>query len=105
KRGGDRAVELDQVALRVSLVRPEDLLEVREADGGVLGRRRSGRSRKRGRRSFDVAVLDALVVAQPQKHRMSQAAIVGPLLEAHLADDLGLDPGVAASGRDRSGAG
>ena len=51
-----------------------------------------GRGRGRGR----LALLDGLVVAQPQEDRLAEMTAARPLLEADLADEPGLDPDNAA---------
>src|SRR5262245_32616815 len=92
--GGDRPVVRDQVSFGVSVLRPEDLLEVREPDGlarGLFGLFRG--------------FLGRLVVAQAQEDGVAELAVGGPFLEAHLADDLGIRPDVLTALRQRSGRG
>src|SRR4029450_4512405 len=55
-----------------------------------------------GLRRFSTAVLRLLVVAQPHERRVADAAVVGPVSKAHLADQDRLYPVVAAAGRNRA---
>ena len=103
QHGRHRAVVLDEVALRVALFRPEDLLLVRElylARGGVgrhHRRRHLTRSAARHR-----AIRQRLVLAQSQEHRLAEQALFGPLRVADLGRHAGLDPDVAAAGGQRT---
>ena len=92
-RGGDRAVVADQVPLGVPLPRPVDLVEVGQLEREGGGRRRLFVARRVVRRAGGrQALLRPLVVAQAEEDRMAQVAPLGPLLVAHLADQLGVDP-------------
>ena len=119
----DGAVVVDQVAFGVTLVRPENLVQVGETNLVGKWERGRGKGLSRGRvglRRVDrsnptlpsfpfplplsYTLLRLLVIPKPEKHRLSQQPIFGPLLESHLADHLGLDPrGLYVLG-DRSGA-
>ena len=108
----DRAVVVDEVALGVALVGPEDLCEVGERNGLLLGLDRGGRGGVRDRGSgsrlagarivLAHALLDRLVVADPQERGVAQEAVGRPLLEPHLDDELGLDPDVPVPRRNRA---
>ena len=112
----DRLVVADQVALCVAL-RPEDLLQIREANlAGRGGWRRAADARRltngllRARRGisifhgplrepqplFGAAVLGFLVGPQSDERRVPEPAIVGPLGEAYLAYEPRLHPMIPA---------
>ena len=82
----DRAVVREQVALRDPLVRPEDLVEVRELERALplpdLVRQRL----------LLAHLLRRLVLAQTLERRRAQVAVVRPLGEDDLADEPRLDP-------------
>src|SRR4051794_23214615 len=79
---GDRAVVVDQVALRDLLLGPEDLVEVGELHLSFL---RLGRA-------LAPHVLRRLVVTEPLEGRRAQVAVVRPLRELDLGHELRLDP-------------
>src|SRR6185503_13207226 len=51
------------------------------------------------------ALLERLVVAQPQEHGLAQQALGRPRQVAHLDDEPGLDPDVLSAARQGPGAG
>src|SRR6266576_2502692 len=90
-----RAVVLDEIALGVLLLRPKDLVEVRELD---LTREHGARSREhcsflafcsllRAPCSRDSHVLRLLIIPKPQKHRLPQEPVLGHLLVPHIAHE------------------
>ena len=88
EHGRDGAVVAEQVALRDPLVGPERLVEVREPQLALA---------RRGRRLGDAArsrVTSAALLSSrmPEVGRVAQAAVVRPLAEPHLGDELRLDP-------------
>jgi hypothetical protein len=78
----DGAVVVEQVALRDALLRPEELVEVRELHAVLLGLDGVFAPHRAGR----------LVVAEPLEGRRAQMAVVRPLREGDLAHELRLDP-------------
>ena len=96
----DRAVVLDQVALGVSLLGPEDLVEVAEGTTFSGARRTAGGpAARRRRRVANVHSSGGLSVAEAQERRLPQQAILGRLLVADLDDELRLDPDVCPAPR------
>ena len=118
----DGAVVLDQVALGVLLVLPEDLLQVREAGSpwasepagtravGSLCRSCSLPSARGSPalcplpsalvRPLPLHLVDALVLPQAQERRMPQHSLGRPLGVAHLAHVLAAPPTSSFSSRE-----
>src|SRR5204862_5320122 len=101
----DVPVVVDQVAFRVAVFRPEDLLEARELEPprSLGAGRRRRRRRLRASRRGD-ALLGPLLLAQAEEDGLAEKAVLGALLETHLADEPRLGPAVLASGRERPAA-
>src|SRR5439155_9128138 len=85
----DRAVVIDQVTLGVTLLGPEDLVQVAERD--------FARQQRHGRRPRLDAFGGRLVAAEPEERRLSQEPVLGDLLVTHLDHQLRLHPGVPAA--------
>ena len=98
--GREGAVVVDQVALGVTLLRPEGLFEIGERHLGPRSRlgRPLGPRRRCRRGTFAHAVLDPLVGALVEEHGVAQLTRLGGFGIAHLDDDLRLDPDVRAFG-------
>ena len=69
---------------------------------GWLIRSRAGRPGSSSRSSLPHHLARGLVVAQAEEARMAQPAVAGPLGEADLRDQLGLDPGARRARGSRS---
>ena len=95
--GRDVPVIVDEIALGVPLLGPEDLVEVGEGDLALHRRHR----RRRFRRD---AVERRLVGAESQERRLSKQASLGNFLISNLHDELRLDPGVPGATGQRAGA-
>ena len=91
----DARVVLEEVPLRVPLVRPEHLVQVRELERPVR------RPRPLPARVLAMHVLHLLVVPQALVGRRAQPPVARPLQELHLADELRLDPGHVAGAHTR----
>ena len=86
EHGRDVAVVREQVALRDPLVRPERLVEVRELQHARPRRISAGIG------LLATHLVRRLVLAQALERRRPQPAVVRPLRELDLADELRLDP-------------
>ena len=96
-----RLVVCDQVAFCVPLGWPEDFSQVRESHPPFEPRRlgRDSLIVSKGQVLLLSPALLGELTADSEKCRMAKSAVFCPLGEAHLADELRLDPVMAAAGR------